>query len=770
MNYFNPSYFSYSKRIKKYFSFLKNGLMTCVFDKVKNINFKLFLFSTLFYFIFYFTSYSYIQNVKELDSLIQALELRQKEDTVKLSLYNAIVMNAIKNDNEMAYQYAEKGYKLGQKFNPTRLVAISTYHYAKVLQIKGEHLKAAQVIEHQISDFRFQKEVSPPFLHHQLGKIYDETGNKVEALNSYLKAFEIWRSYKKPLLTKEDFYESIANLYFESEQYREAQFYYEELLKWTSKENDTKKDDKNENKQTQATAAQGLVRVFIAKKEYDTALFYLQKSEEFCTGKSKRKCLLATYDLYSELYFTKFDYNLAKKYAFEALQIAEQLGEAQQAILLSIRLGDIYSAETSYDKAELFLKRAEKTALTLDNNLLYKQVFFSFANLYEKSNKDKMALNYYRKYLIYKDSVNNEVSIRKINSLQMQFEQERHRQEIGLLEYNQREKQLQQQAEVEKAHMFNIIALIVVIALIVFMLLIYNRYRFGEKTQKILKNQSNSIKKQNQELKYINGQLLESKKELNAINKTKDRFFSIVAHDLKGPLNSLKGYSHLISTFGDKLPKEEIISMAADQERTLDNLYKFLEDLLSWSRIQMKAIALEPKNIELKSIIDKMCEILMPQIQEKQIDAQCIEIEGKEVFADENAVFTVMRNLVSNAVKFTPREGKIRVKAEIEKNEEGNQTGFTKISVSDTGVGMPKVVYKRLFKLDSKYSTKGTEGEKGTGLGLIICKEFVEQNGGEIGVESKENEGTTFWFTLPSKKENSDLTEDEEISAIETVN
>ncbi|WP_375561706.1 ATP-binding protein [Bernardetia sp. OM2101] len=759
--------------MKKYFSFLKDGLIYCMtfLKKINYIYSKSVLFFLLFLSISY-TAHSYNQNVKELDSLIRALELRQKEDTVKLSLYNSIVIRAIKNDNEMAYKYAEKGYQLGQKLYPIRLVAISSYQYAKVLQTKGEHLKAAQVIEHQISEFSTHKETSPPFLYHQLGKVYDETGNKVEALNSYLRAFELWRSYKNPLLTKEDFYESIANLYLESQQYKEAQYYYEELLKWASKEKKNQNEDINENKKTQATASHGLVRVFIAKKEYDTALFYLQKSEEFCTGKSKRKCLLATYDLFSELYFTKFDYNLAKKYAFDALQIAEQLGEQQQAILLSIRLGDIYSAEGSYDKAELFLKRAEKTALSLENNLLYKQVYFSFANLYEKSRKDKMALNYYRKYLTYKDSVNNEVSIRKINSLQMQFEQERHRQEIDVLELNQREKQLQQQAEVDRAQAFNIIGLIAVIALGVVAFLIYNRYRFGERTQKMLKRQSYSINKQNQKLQNINEQLLESKKELNAINKTKDRFFSIVAHDLKGPLNSLKGYSHLISTFGDKLPKEEIISMAADQERTLDNLYKFLEDLLSWSRIQMKAVALEPQNVELKLVIDKMCEILMPQIEEKEIDAQCIEVEGKQVFADENAVFTIMRNLVSNSVKFTPREGIIRVTAEIQKNEEGNETGFTKISITDTGVGMPKEVSQKLFKLDNKYSTKGTEGEKGTGLGLIICKEFVEQNGGEIGVESTEGEGTTFWFTLPSKNDNyeADSNKDKEVSAIETVN
>ena len=718
---------------------------------------------------------AYNQNSEELDSLIHTLELRQKEDSITLSLYNAIV-RSIKNDNKMAEDYAQKAYKLSKKFAPSHIVAISVYQYAKVLQTKGEHFKASQIIEGQVSEFEINKENPPPFLFHQLGKIYDETGNKVEALNSYLKAFELWKTYRQPLLTKEDFYESIAQLYVESGQYKEAQYYYEELLRWATmnynRNNAVHNKESDENRSIQLTAIQGLVEIFVAKKEYEKALSYLQKSEDLCIGKLKKKCMLATYNLYSELYFDKYNYDLAKQYAFEALQIAEQVGEAQQTILLSIRLGDIYSAEGSYDKAELFLKRAEKTVLSLNNNLLYKQVYFSFANLYEKSQKDKLALNYYRKYLVYKDSVNNEVSIRKINSLQMQFEQERHKQEIDLLQLNQREKQLQQQAEVEKAQMFNIIGLITIVALAIVAFLIYNRFRFGERTQRILKKQSYSIQKQNQELQSVNEQLLESKKELNHINKTKDRFFSIIAHDLKGPLNSLKGYSHLISTFGDKLSKEEIISMAAEQEHTLDNLYKFLEDLLSWSRVQMKAVALEPKEIELESVVDKMCSILVLQMEEKDIRIKCIDIKGKHVFADENAVFTVLRNLVSNSIKFTQKGGKIKVKAKEEKNKKGKEINFIKISITDTGIGMPKEVSEKLFKLDNKYSTKGTEGEKGTGLGLIICKEFVEQNRGEIGVESKEGKGTTFWFTLPSNNENYFASEDKDkkVSTVKTLN
>ncbi len=753
MNYFNPYYFYYSNKVKQHFYFLKNGLKYLL---------VILVYGSLFH------TFAYNQNEKELDSLIHALELHQKEDTTKLAIYNSIVIRAIKNDNAMAYKYGKKGYELGKNLSANHLSAISVYQYAQVLQAKGKHLKASQIIEYQISVFLEQKQIPPPFLHHQLGKIYDQTGNKVKALNSYLKAFEVWRNYSNPLLTKEDFYENIANLYFESQQYKEAQYYYEELLNLANKENSIQKDQLDERKKTQATAAQGLAKIFLAIKEYDTALLYLQKSEKSCTGKSKRRCLLETYNLYSELYFTKYDYILAKQYAFEALQIAEQLDQEQQAILLSIRLGNIYSAEKAYDKAELFLRRAEKTALSLNNNLLYKQVYFAFANLYEKNQKDKLALSYYRKYLIYKDSVHNEVSIRKINSLQMQFEQERHRQEIDVLELNQREKQLEQKAKVERAQKFNMIGLTIIIALGIVAFLIYNRYRFGKNTQKILKKQSDSIKKQNQELQSMNQQLLASKEELNAINKTKDRFFSIVAHDLKGPLNSLKGYSHLISTFGQKLSKEEIINMAADQERTLNNLYKFLEDLLSWSRIQMKAVALEPKNIELKVVINKMYKILLPQIKEKEIDTACIDIENKVIFADENATFTILRNLVSNAIKFTPKKGKIKIKAEIEINEAGKETNFTKISVIDTGIGMPKKVSQKLFKLDNKYSTKGTEGEKGTGLGLIICKEFVEQNGGKIGVQSVENEGTTFWFTLPSKDNTSNVLKNDEIT--ETVN
>ncbi len=245
----------------------------------------------LLLFLLFFSNCFYVsgfyQNSKELDNLIHSLELRQKEDTVKLSLYNSI-FKIIKNDNEMAYDYAKKGYELGKKFEPTRLVAVSTYQYAKVLQIKGEHLKAAQIIEDQVLNFENQNQTPPPFLFHQLGKIYDETGNKVKALNSYLKAFELWKTYKQPLLTKEDFYESIANLYIESGQYKEAQYYYEELLKWANSDQNKGSANQNQNfdesKKIQSTAAQGLVRIFIAKQEYKQALLYLQKSEEILYG------------------------------------------------------------------------------------------------------------------------------------------------------------------------------------------------------------------------------------------------------------------------------------------------------------------------------------------------------------------------------------------------------------------------------------------------------------------------------------------------------
>ena len=245
----------------------------------------------------------------------------------------------------------------------------------------------------------------------------------------------------------------------------------------------------------------------------------------------------------------------------------------------------------------------------------------------------------------------------------------------------------------------------------------------------------------NKKLKVAHDQLNSQNLELQELNATKDKFFSIISHDLKGPLNSLTSFSSLLINHTESLSKEEIKMFASDFDKSLKNLFALLENLLEWSRSQTGNIEFVPEPFDLAAMLEENKELLKAQAQNKNITLMNESPEKVLISAHKNSINTVVRNLISNAIKFTPEGGKITLKA-------SRQNGEAVTSIADTGVGMGQNVIDKLFRIDSKHSTKGTANEKGTGLGLILCKEFVEKNGGRIWVTSKEGEGSVFYFSL----------------------
>jgi signal transduction histidine kinase len=232
--------------------------------------------------------------------------------------------------------------------------------------------------------------------------------------------------------------------------------------------------------------------------------------------------------------------------------------------------------------------------------------------------------------------------------------------------------------------------------------------------------------------------------QLQQLNGTKDKFFSILGHDLKGPLNSLTSFSGLLINHTDSLSKDEIKMLALDLDKSLKNLFALLENLLEWSRSQTGNIEFKPERFDLASVLETNKELLKVQAQNKKISIENACKAEVVVNAHRHSINTVIRNLISNAIKFTPEGGSIIINAQQAQEE-------VMVSVADNGVGMTPEVISKLFRIDTKLTTKGTADEKGTGLGLILCKEFIEKNGGRIGVDSKPDEGTVFYFTLPRK-------------------
>jgi PAS domain S-box-containing protein len=230
--------------------------------------------------------------------------------------------------------------------------------------------------------------------------------------------------------------------------------------------------------------------------------------------------------------------------------------------------------------------------------------------------------------------------------------------------------------------------------------------------------------------------------DLKALNNSKDKFFSIIAHDLRSPFTSFLGLTEILDEEFDSLPKEELSSIISSLRASASNLYQLLENLLQWSLLQREIIRFEPKTRFLLPLVTNCIEVITIPAKQKEIEIS-IEIPGNlEITADVNMLQTIIRNLVSNAIKFTNRGGDIRVSGTFTEEQ------IYLITVKDTGIGISAERQKEIFRLDANNKTKGTEGELSTGLGLILCKEFVEKHGGKIWVESSEGKGSTFYFTL----------------------
>jgi len=250
-----------------------------------------------------------------------------------------------------------------------------------------------------------------------------------------------------------------------------------------------------------------------------------------------------------------------------------------------------------------------------------------------------------------------------------------------------------------------------------------------------LANQNHKILKQKEELER-------QKKELLDLNATKDKFFSIIAHDLRSPITTLISLSEVLKTDLDLLTptqQTEILESLSDLSK---NYLKLLDNLLQWARMQTGRLKPEPEKFTIDNIIREVSQFYQIYAHEKQISLEFKPSPEKEVFADKNMIKTVLRNLVSNAVKYTAPGGNVTIEtSDLDKNIE--------IVIKDDGVGMTPDTFEKLFHLDQGYTTRGTANEKGTGLGLILCKEFIEKNGGVLRVESERGIGSTFYFTLP---------------------
>jgi signal transduction histidine kinase len=385
--------------------------------------------------------------------------------------------------------------------------------------------------------------------------------------------------------------------------------------------------------------------------------------------------------------------------------------------------GALYYRQKKIDVAIENLEKGLSAGLSSQTKDPVRRSYEYLSLCFEAQGNFQKALAYKDSFIAMNDFIQKEESDQKLLEAQNSYVLDQKETQIGRLESvrKERDREIAEQQRFRN-FLFAFIGLGAVVAGLILYLYFLKR-------------------RSNKQLQVINARVEQQNIELQNLNATKDKFFSILGHDLKSPLNSLSSFSNLLINYFDSLSKEEIQTLAKDLDKSLKNLYSLLDNLLEWARSQTGNINFTPESFDLIGVLNENKDLLRAQASNKGISIVQDKTESMMISAHKHSITTVVRNLVGNAIKFTPTNGQIKIHASENQNE-------TVVAISDTGVGMSEAVMKNLFRIDSKHSTLGTANEKGTGLGLVLCKDFVEKNGGRLWVESTEGKGTTFYFSI----------------------
>ena len=389
-------------------------------------------------------------------------------------------------------------------------------------------------------------------------------------------------------------------------------------------------------------------------------------------------------------------------------------------------IGDILSKQGKYNAAIMAYNESLKLTEKFNRGLPLKTSNYrKLSETYEKSGDYKSALEYHILFAQFNDSLVQKEKYAQIINLEKQYETEKKANEINRLQAKQEITDVQ----LKKDKQFKVLGISSTILLLGFLFFVLYKYFEKIKSNKLLEEKNELIKK--------------SENELWVLNAAKNKFFSIIAHDLKNPLHNVLGYSYLLSNDYERFTEAERHKFAKDIYHSTDNIFRLLQNLLEWSRSQTGSLTFKPLEIEFKRILRNSLKVLYSIAEQKHIDINFDYNEDLKMFADPMMIETILRNLINNAIKFTPENGLIQISA--------TQTGdIVEICIRDNGIGISESECNNLFRIDSKVKRKGTSNEDGSGLGLILCKEFVDRNNGAIRVESETGKGSSFFFTIPA--------------------
>ncbi|WP_375324305.1 ATP-binding protein [Flagellimonas sp. GZD32] len=615
--------------------------------------------------------------------------------------YRYLDIDSVYSISKRVLEYSEAiDYPYG-KINGLR--GMGSYYYEKGKRKEAMPLyeKALQLAEESED---FLSEIS---ILNVLAQNASFEGNYAEALNLNLKGIDIARQVNEPEALS-ILNENIAGLYAEQKDFKNALMFYDTVQKINSTLGDEIVD---------AETQSNMASLYKDAKDFKNAMFNINRSINTFEKHEIIDWLAYAYEVKGDIYLEQEKYKWALYWFDQSNQLFKhKIDDDRVKIQLMNGLAKVYlGLETdslSYKYAQEGLELSKKIK-SIQGQIDCSETLYK---LHKKNGCDSEALAYLESFKMLSDSLSKDKSKQSLSLLETKLQYEQEKQE--LIEANE------QALAKQRNYIYFSVIILLILTIITFVI------RRSENIQKNL----------NKELQEKSQAVAVREVQLNEINSTKTKLFSIIGHDLRGPIGALQT---MLKMFTDgEISQKEFLSFIPKLKSDVENISFTLNNLLSWGQNQMNGVVTKPKRISLSYIVINNIQLLSEIAKSKSIKIINQLPDNPRIWADNNQIDIVVRNLLSNAIKFTPENGLITIDAK-EKED------AWEISIRDTGVGMNEEMQKKIFESSTNVTTYGTNNEKGTGLGLSLCKEMVLKNKGNIWVESVVRKGTTFYFTVP---------------------
>ncbi|NOZ35355.1 MAG: sensor histidine kinase [Chlorobi bacterium] len=564
-------------------------------------------------------------------------------------------------------------------------------HYEKALNYFYKALKINDKLKDTLNRGRNFAEIS--IIHYY-------QGNLDKSLEFCLKAADI---FKKKNISKDlaNVYNNIGLIYSGYNKLDTAQNYFDKTITIAKQIG---------NNKIIISALGNTARNFLLKKEYRKSINKFIELSKKINSENDKSTLSLTYSNISMVYLKLAEKNNRKKISY---------------------------ADSSLKYAEKALKYADE----VNANSLRLYAYNSYTEAYKLKKNYRKAFEYLEKFTDVNDSIFSKDKINAIAAIETKYQNEKKQ---LIIESLQKEK-ISDDKIIQKQKTIIFIVIVGFIIVLVLLLFLIYLYRSKKRALFLLDEKNKDILIHREEIAAQRDKISEIAFELKKSNRTKNKLFSIIAHDLKNPFQGIIGFSEMIKEEAEKSDLKTISKYAKYIYNASNQTYKFLDNLLNFTRSQIGLLKYNPKNINLKNIFDDSITLIQSNAKEKGVSLINETNKTLTAYADETMISTVMRNLISNAVKFTSEGGFVKITAKKDKDS-------VIIKIIDNGTGIKETDIPKLFKADLNFSTFGTHNEKGTGLGLVVCKDFIKKNNGTISVESEIGKGSAFTILLPANK------------------